>query len=104
MTRPDWKRAPKWAQWLAMDASGAWYWFAEKPARDDRLGMFCAGSEQCEAVRFDGWENSLECRPSLAPAYRLTAKAEGFAYAELIADGWDNETLLLYGLMERLEC
>jgi hypothetical protein len=31
MNKPDWKDAPKWAQWLAMDSDGEWWWFEEKP-------------------------------------------------------------------------
>lgn len=29
--KPDWKDAPEWAQWLAMDEDGSWYWYAGKP-------------------------------------------------------------------------
>lgn len=29
--KPDWKDAPEWAQWLAMDADGAWYWYEKHP-------------------------------------------------------------------------
>jgi hypothetical protein len=29
--KPDWKDAPAWAKFLAMDISGAWFWFEEEP-------------------------------------------------------------------------
>lgn len=29
--KPDWKDAPPWAQWLAMDSDGEWHWFEEEP-------------------------------------------------------------------------
>ena len=29
--KPDWKDAPEWARWLAMDGSGEWWWFEESP-------------------------------------------------------------------------
>jgi hypothetical protein len=32
--KPEWKKAPKWAQWLAMDLDGEWWWFEEKPDYD----------------------------------------------------------------------
>lgn len=32
--KPDWKYAPDWAQWLAMDGDGMWSWFSEKPEWD----------------------------------------------------------------------
>lgn len=31
MDKPDWKGAPDWAQWLAMDRSGVWCWFVGEP-------------------------------------------------------------------------
>jgi len=32
--KPEWKDAPKWANWLAQDANGDWYWYKEKPEPD----------------------------------------------------------------------
>jgi hypothetical protein len=29
--RPQWKDAPKWAKWLALDDDGIWYWFDRLP-------------------------------------------------------------------------
>lgn len=29
--KPDWKDAPEWARWLAMDANGFWWWYEEEP-------------------------------------------------------------------------
>ena len=29
--KPNWKDAPDWANWLAMNEDGAWTWFEEKP-------------------------------------------------------------------------
>lgn len=29
--KPDWKDAPDWANWIAMDRDGWWTWFASKP-------------------------------------------------------------------------
>ena len=45
MSKPSWDDAPKWANWLTMDSSGEWSWFAEPPIlshgewfpRDDTL-------------------------------------------------------------------
>ena len=33
--KPDWKDAPEWADWLAMDDDGAWFWFEYEP---DKIG------------------------------------------------------------------
>lgn len=29
--KPDWKDAPDWANFLAMDKSGDWYWYQFQP-------------------------------------------------------------------------
>ncbi len=29
--KPDWKDAPEWAEWLAMDEDGEWFWFKSRP-------------------------------------------------------------------------
>ena len=29
--RPQWKDAPKWAKWLALDDCGQWRWYEKKP-------------------------------------------------------------------------
>jgi hypothetical protein len=31
MNKPDWKDAPEWARWLAMDGDGSWWWYEQKP-------------------------------------------------------------------------
>ena len=33
--KPDWKDAPEWAQWLAMDRDGKWTWFEDEPIAGD---------------------------------------------------------------------
>lgn len=30
--KPDWKDSPEWAQWLAQDSDGDWYWYELEPA------------------------------------------------------------------------
>lgn len=34
MSKPSWDEAPEWANWLAMDDGGSWYWHAGKPFFD----------------------------------------------------------------------
>lgn len=63
--KPDWKDAPDWANWLAMDADGTWYWFEYEPypSSDDywkrhyRLGGMSSRAE------YIPWHESLESRP-----------------------------------------
>lgn len=43
MSRPNWKDAPEWAQWLAQDSlsqgGGAWNWFETLPTLDRGVWM-----------------------------------------------------------------
>jgi len=34
MNKPNWEDAPEWANWLAMDHNGSWYWHDEQPWLD----------------------------------------------------------------------
>lgn len=29
--RPDWKSAPDWAMWVAMDPCNTWFWYENRP-------------------------------------------------------------------------
>lgn len=37
--KPSWSKAPKWANWLAMDGNQVWWWYHLKPRenQDGRL-------------------------------------------------------------------
>lgn len=63
---PEWEHAPDWANWLAMDVEGRWYWFAEKP--EQRLATWgnVWNSRVAEAgwtLGRSGWTETLEPRP-----------------------------------------
>lgn len=38
--KPSWDDAPEWAQWLAMDEGGCWYWHAGQPFWDAADGCW----------------------------------------------------------------
>lgn len=71
--KPDWKDAPEWAGWLAMDSDGKWFFYpANTNLRIHQSGeMWCHSSEGVGAflsdVRGDDsdvfWKDSLEPRP-----------------------------------------
>lgn len=70
MTKPDWKDAPEWAQWLARDSNGLWYWYEMEPyvvddleTWDNQAGLFL----QALPVKVSGWETTLEQRPAVQP-------------------------------------
>ena len=64
--KPDWKDAPEWANWLAMDADGRWYWYHNTPyVWGDMWG--CSGnfdySGHIVSTINDNWYETLEERP-----------------------------------------
>jgi len=61
MSKPDWKDAPEWANWLAKDEDGCWYWFEFKPSADDNFWSN-DGKRYELASRDRGWRESLERR------------------------------------------
>jgi len=65
---PDWKDAPSWANWLAMDSDGFWYWYENRPFAGNKIfrgdGTFVNVSEDQELVISDNWKESLQQRPA----------------------------------------
>ena len=66
--KPSWKDAPEWAQYLAMDENGQWYWFDKEPSISDNPMWGCPrwdiliGGHVREAC-VPGWRDTLEKRP-----------------------------------------
>ncbi|HUT62985.1 MAG TPA: hypothetical protein VMZ04_03410 [Anaerolineae bacterium] len=65
--RPNWKDAPEWAQWLAQDEDGCWYWYQKKPKA---FGEGCWERLTIEHFidiasypTFPNWQDTLEQRP-----------------------------------------
>lgn len=61
--KPDWKDAPEWAQWLAMDKNGQWYWYELKPLRAITEWVPQSDSLMVRAVCGDDWKETLQERP-----------------------------------------
>lgn len=61
--KPDWKDAPNWANWLAMEGDGAWYWFEFEPeiAHDFQWNPVKGRSEY--SGHSNPWSDNLEARP-----------------------------------------
>lgn len=67
--KPDWSDAPEWANHLAMDEDGCWYWYELKPT----IGSYAwrpQGPYNAEGNRYliaapprDRWRETLESRP-----------------------------------------
>ena len=63
--KPDWKNAPEWANWLAMDNSGEWFWYEIEPlyiSNDDSWMRRNGKSKYAGRCQPDP-ETTLETRP-----------------------------------------
>lgn len=70
--KPDWKDAPEWAQWLAQDSDGDWWWYAVEPlvvTEESGMGHEVQHSwspqfgTQCEVAGHSQFELPIEERP-----------------------------------------
>lgn len=65
--KPDWENAPFWANYLAMDMDGSWYWYENEPsiedAFDDEGWSFNKGNIELVEQDYSDWKESLERRP-----------------------------------------
>ena len=68
---PDWFYAPKWANFVAQDSNGHWYWFEHEPSvcEQDREWqvdwLAYRGASRSDMVYWDAtdWRESLQARP-----------------------------------------
>jgi len=62
--KPDWKDAPEWSNWVAMDADGTWYWFETKPRICSDEGLWEPNiGELVKCFNIKAWTETLEQRP-----------------------------------------
>ena len=52
MNKPDWKDAPEWANYLAMDSEKDWRWYEFKPWLNTVVEMWHS-SGRSEVIRYD---------------------------------------------------
>lgn len=71
-SKPSWKDAPAWANWLAQDEDGEWYWYENEPELDLEQWNGVTGGRNIEAQSLLGgkqvaytsnWQQTLEERP-----------------------------------------
>ena len=61
--KPNWRDAPDWAKWLALDEDGQWNWFERMP---DRFSGFLGGDvgrRKTAQESDEEWKHSLDERP-----------------------------------------
>jgi hypothetical protein len=68
MSKPSWRDAPSWAQWLAQDSDGEWFWYSEKPSLIPFkagwvpvIGSFCQWARK--TPNYQPFTDTLEHRP-----------------------------------------
>ena len=64
MIKPDWNNAPEWAEYLAQDHDGIWYWYETKPYPGSTGRWRVAGGLCSYASHNSDWEGTLEERPN----------------------------------------
>jgi len=60
--KPEWKKAPKWANYLAISIDGRWLWYAEKPNLGTDGFWYSSAEEEFAEERIN-LKESLEKRP-----------------------------------------
>ena len=64
--KPSWKDAPEWAEYLAMDSSGQWWWYEVEPYFVSYEGLdqwISDGDSELAIVSEITCSESLEKRP-----------------------------------------
>jgi hypothetical protein len=57
--KPDWSKAPEWANWWAIDRTGDAYWFKQKPMLS---GGFWLDKDTCMLAENTYFKSSLTKR------------------------------------------
>lgn len=65
MSKPDWKYSPEGYDWLAMDESGAWFWYDAKPVAMSVSWVNDGGEFKLAGVDDSDlpWTETLDRRP-----------------------------------------
>ena len=74
--KPQWKDAPKWANWLVMGSNKTWWWHKEEPLINFTLGFWRGVGSHIKRTRTYqmSWEYTKEQRPELRPSYKKNRK------------------------------
>jgi len=60
--KPSWDDAPSWAQWLALDGDGEWYWYEVEPMLMPS-GNWSPEEAMCQIAGFESLNPIKERRP-----------------------------------------
>jgi hypothetical protein len=59
--KPDWRTAPSWANYLAMDENGELWWYEKEPGISEESWVVNYG--RVEKAGYSAWRDSLQERP-----------------------------------------
>jgi hypothetical protein len=45
--KPTWSEAPPWAQYLAQEIDGSWWWFEKEPKYDEKVQIWSKYGGRC---------------------------------------------------------
>lgn len=93
MSKPDWKDAPPWANFLAMNENGKWYWFTKRPT--DLSTGWAAGGPASYAGHTSTWRQTLETRPKIEPDWNTAPEWANYLVQDRDGDWWWYEFLPL---------
>ena len=60
MSKPSWKNAPPWANYLAMEADGTWFWYELEPWAEGMCFWNSHGKEEALASRSEDSSDTLD--------------------------------------------
>jgi len=58
--KPEWRHAPSWANYMAMDRNGEWFWFENEPKLDEAENIWRPNQGRNE--RAYHWKESTDRR------------------------------------------
>ena len=63
MNKPSWNDAPEWANWLAQDRNGQWFWHENIPVVFDDEGEWKSLQGGMKVPSDYEWTRTRECLP-----------------------------------------
>ena len=109
---PDWNTAPDWANWLAQDETGDWFYFEKKPTAGEDGWMHNNGTYESTYAFVKNWQQTLQERPQPTPkvevgqVWRHASEGEGgddYEVTEVvtlegkfkIGDDWQEDVVMI---------
>lgn len=65
MFTPDWNDAPEWANYVAKDGDGEWYWYENEPTPFGASWLLNSGRSYYIGAESPYWKDSLQYRPKI---------------------------------------